>query len=92
MEPETIPELLARLEREHAPCELCSKSSQYVPHCAANHGRHHETVPCDVARLVAHIRSMEATLTELADWPDGGNRYGQTHMKEFARAALGEAQ
>jgi hypothetical protein len=57
---ESIPELLARLEREHTPCELCSKSSQYVPHCAANHGRHHETVPCDVARLVAHARSLEA--------------------------------
>ena len=34
---------------------------------------------------------LAAALKEIAEWPNGGNRYGQQNIKEFARAALREA-
>ena len=55
---ESIPELLARLEREHAPCEedLGGIHASMGTHC----GTCEQSWRCDVARLVAHARSLEA--------------------------------
>jgi hypothetical protein len=78
MTEESIPELLARLEREHVrngKLKLCKESDGEWP----------VTWPCDVVRLVAHIRSLEACA------------YCYPEFDELctgcqARAALGEAQ
>ncbi len=40
----------------------------------------------------AEITKLRGALVELADWPDGGNRYGQDKMKKRARAALEETR
>jgi len=51
----------------------------------------------DGARAAQIVKSLNAygstdalrsALAKIADWPDGGNNYGQSHIKAFARAAL----
>jgi hypothetical protein len=56
---ESIPELLARLDREHA-----KRDSQLAKHPRFAHfcGKCLTDWPCETARLVAHIRSLEAAL------------------------------
>lgn len=39
----------------------------------------------------ATIQRLAAALKEIAEWPNGGNRYGQKNIKEFARATLRES-
>jgi hypothetical protein len=85
---EAIPELLARLERIHQPC--CPDPSEA---CSCQTCR--EPWPCDTARLVAHIRSLEAALKSME--PAIAYAIGKTWKPEdFAEyrrlAALGEAQ
>jgi hypothetical protein len=75
---ESIPELLARLEREHV------ARSKFCVGCW-DAGADNYLLPCDIARLVAHIRSLEACA------------YCYPEFDELctgcqARAALGEAQ
>jgi hypothetical protein len=55
---ESIPELLARLEREHV------ARSKFCVGCW-DAGADNYLLPCDIARLVAHIRSLERTLPYL---------------------------
>ena len=100
MEPESIPDLLARLEREHVQAAYVTASGE--PCCLECQ----EAWPCDFARLVAHARSLERVLTELTDALDtedvavasiGGLTWGQAVQhtglaRVKARAALGEAQ
>ncbi|WP_321944378.1 hypothetical protein [Paraburkholderia tropica] len=38
----------------------------------------------------ANARDAGAALKEIADWPDGGNRYGQENIKRFARRVLAD--
>ncbi len=45
-----------------------------------------------VAEVVRKAEGYRKALKELADWPDGGNRYGQDKMKKRARAALEETR
>jgi hypothetical protein len=35
---------------------------------------------------------MDSALTEICNWPDGGNRYGQGNIKRFAEEKLNEAR
>jgi hypothetical protein len=53
---ESIPELLARLEREHPKRASRLTDPRFGHFC----GKCIVTWPCDIARLVAHIRSLEA--------------------------------
>jgi hypothetical protein len=55
--PETTEELLSRMEREHVPCPGKGSAEPHNEHCMEDWGA---PWPCDVARLVAHIRSLEA--------------------------------
>lgn len=46
-------------------------------------------------RLVAALdatKIMDAALTEICNWPDGGNRYGQGNVMKFAKEKLNEAR
>ena len=94
MNPETTEELLSRLEREHVQqghlCVGCWDA-----------GTDDYWLPCDVARLVAHARSLEAALLDLADLQNGPPLIRDTDewdavmdrtWKLLGRAALGEAQ
>jgi hypothetical protein len=56
---ESIPELLARLEREHVQAAYVTASGE--PCCLECQ----EAWPCDVARVVAHARSLEAAIRKL---------------------------
>jgi len=38
--------------------------------------------------LLAEHAAMRTALEEIANWPSGGNRYGQTNIMRFAKAAL----
>jgi hypothetical protein len=38
------------------------------------------------------VSIMDAALTEICNWPDGGNRYGQGNIKRFAKEKLDEAR
>ena len=64
MEPETTEELLSRLEREHVSCDGTNcELDEAGPHCiqtAIREKVEFEPWPCDVARVVAHARSLEA--------------------------------
>jgi hypothetical protein len=74
---ETIPELLARLEREHVQCKSGNCTNAKQPHCDC-----FRDWPCDVARVVAHARSLglaQQASCEIDDY-------------DMVRAALGEAQ
>ena len=61
---ESIPELLARLEREHVQAAYVTASGE--PCCLECQ----EAWPCDSARLVAHIRSLELPkgLEDIVEW------------------------
>ena len=62
--PETTEELLSRLEREHVSCDGTNcELDEAGPHCiqtAIREKVEFEPWPCDVARVVAHARSLEA--------------------------------
>ena len=42
-------------------------------------------------RLRAAFEELLDALRQIAEWPDGGNRYGQENIKRFAKAAIDEA-
>jgi hypothetical protein len=61
---ETIPELLARLEREHPKRDSqLAKHPRFAYFC----GKCLNDWPCDIARLVAHTRSLEAVAAKGRD-------------------------
>jgi hypothetical protein len=89
MTEESIPELLARLAREHKREEgetFEDEDFTNGPWCNSyDHDAPPVEWPCDISRLVAHIRSLEACA------------YCYPEFDELctgcqARAALGEAQ
>jgi hypothetical protein len=84
---ETIPELLASLEREHVRNPI-GQGAAVGERCVCG-----ERWPCqsDSARLVAHARSLEAALRELLFAIEGGLPT-KTQIYHDVRAALGEAQ
>jgi hypothetical protein len=45
---------------------------------------------CALANIRAEL--LEDALRQIAEWPDGGNRYGQENIKRFAKAAIAEAE
>lgn len=89
--PETIPELLDRLEREH------------VDHAGTCNGCDgFDWWPCERARVVAHARSLEAALRRIAeldpekDSAEGWNEWGEAEMfrkaQEIANEPLEDTQ
>ena len=38
-----------------------------------------------VRKLKARISILEAALIDIANWPDGGSRYGQMNIKKYAK-------
>lgn len=44
---------------------------------------------CALANIRAKL--LADALRQIAEWPDGGNRYGQENIKRFAKAAIDEA-
>jgi hypothetical protein len=101
MTEESIPELLARLEREHVQCKSGNCTNAKQPHCDC-----FRDWPCDVARVVAHARSLEAANERLRWQRDqsvedcdtclhNGAIGCENHAPSWSvagRAALGEAQ
>ena len=86
----TTEELLSRMEREHVQqghlCVGCWDA-----------GTDDYWLPCDVARVVAHARSLAAALREFGDHKDTCNYYMAWHDNKRQcdcglAAALGEAQ
>lgn len=69
MTEESIPELLARLEREHKREEgetFDGEDFTNGPWCNSyDHDAPPVEWPCETARLVAHIRSLEAAIRKL---------------------------
>jgi hypothetical protein len=90
--PETTEELLSRMEREHVPCPGNGSAEPHNEHCMEDWGA---PWPCDSARLVAHIRSLEAALTKIAEsthaWESDAVA-DALHELGDPWAALGEAQ
>jgi hypothetical protein len=92
MTEESIPELLARLERKHS--EVIFYNGGHSGRCCCG-----TLWPCDTARVVAHARSLEAALREIQKGEGAFSRDPFEHaiaaienMKGLAGAALGEAQ
>jgi hypothetical protein len=85
---ETIPDLLARLEREHVP------DPKYPELCLTCYEQW--LWPCDTAKLVAHARSLDAWIRNHAmDHPLGmecAMELVDMLDIDLGRAALGEAQ
>ena len=69
MTEESIPELLARFEREHRNCSCWGENCGVSKHPKADWNSHcprcFVTYPCGTARLVGHIRSLEAAIRKL---------------------------
>lgn len=42
-------------------------------------------------KLRSEIEALLDALHQIAEWPDGGNRYGQGNIKRFAQAAIDAA-
>ena len=38
-----------------------------------------------IKKLESRVRMLEAALLDIANWPDGGNRYGQMNIKKYAK-------
>jgi hypothetical protein len=88
---ESIPELLARLEREHPKRASRLTDPRFGHFC----GKCIVTWPCDIARLVAHIRSLEQTLGASSRICPHSFRHAECAACNYQagwRAALGEAQ
>jgi hypothetical protein len=77
---ETIPELLCRLECGHSYCNCAHGGNSFYPdeHCS----RCHQPYPCDVARVVAHARSLEAVAAK------GRNLLACNHEERPLRNAM----
>ena len=98
MTEKSIPEMLARLEREHVPNiyhpNRCAKCESY--------DGFEKAWPCERARLVAHARSLEAALLDTVCYahrrgaPDEARCLPPERTTRAicrsSRAALGEAQ
>jgi hypothetical protein len=75
MTEESIPELLARIERKHS--EVIFYGGGHSGRCCCG-----VVWPCDIARLVAHIRSLEAVAAK------GRNLLACNHEERPLRNAM----
>ena len=87
-------------------CDLCGADAGEGPyHATMGDDRHvHICEACfdpqqhDIAvlkqqreELLAENEALLDALRQIAEWPNGGNRYGQENIKRFAQAALDAA-
>lgn len=53
--------------------------------------RDDKLIEAENERLRAAFEELLDALRQIAEWPDGGNRYGQDKIKRFAQAAIDAA-